>query len=173
MYLLLNSFHGAISCRFGRELKLIINNNIFIYSPISHRVQWTVQKLKHNISTYVRNITIKEIIKIAQLMNTVKREKKSVKRTHEHAKDHSHQMQQLINQRVSCTGVFFSFFLKESTEDACLTSRGSLFHSVGAANVKERFSIRFFLENRCIIITMLELSFSWVPILAIWCNKFR
>ena len=50
------------------------NNNKFIYSPISHRVQWTVQKLKHNISTYVRNITIKEIIKIAQLMNTVKRE---------------------------------------------------------------------------------------------------
>ena len=36
------------------------NNNKFIYSPISPRVQWTVQKLKHNISTYVRNITIKE-----------------------------------------------------------------------------------------------------------------
>ena len=84
------------------------NNNKFIYSPISHRVQWTVQKLKHNISTYVRNITIKENHKNSTI-NEHSEEDKVSQETQEHAKDHSHQIQQLINQRVSCRGVFSAF----------------------------------------------------------------
>ena len=74
----------------------LINNNKFIYSPISHRVQWTVQKLKHNISTYVRNITIKENHKNSTI-NEHGEEDKVSQETHEYAKDHSHQIQQLIN----------------------------------------------------------------------------
>ena len=81
------------------------NNNKFIYSPISHRVQWTVQKLKHNISTYVRNIIIKENHKNSTI-NEHSEEDKVSQETHEHAKDHSHQIQPL---RVSCRGVLSAF----------------------------------------------------------------
>ena len=88
------------------KLLIIIINLFIVQYPI--KFSGLYKSLKHNISTYVRNITIKEIIKNSTI-NEHSEEDKVSQETHEHAKDHSHQIQQLINQRVSCRGVFSAF----------------------------------------------------------------
>ena len=58
-------------------------------------------------------------------------------------------------------------------EDAFFMSRGSLFHSVGAAKVNEHSPYDFNLKIGAFFKTMLEFCFSGIAILTIWCNKFR